>query len=64
MVHLPGGLFHGLERDGDRLRCLRGIMPLDETEDVVSQCGERDCNQEVQGRVVDEPWGKTFLREV
>ena len=64
MVHLPGGLFHGLERNWDRLRHLRSIVSLDETEDMVSQCGERVCNQKVQGRALDEPWGKTPLREI
>jgi len=47
MVHLPGGLFHGLERNGDRLRRLCGIMPLDETQDLVSQRGERVGHTEV-----------------
>jgi hypothetical protein len=47
MADLPGGLFHGLERNGDRLRCLCVILPLDETQYVVSQRGESIGNQKV-----------------
>ncbi len=62
VAHQPRGLLQRLEHDGDRLRRLPGVVPVDEPEDSVPPPLRRGRIAEDEGRLVDEPRGHARVR--